>query len=65
MSIRDTDLIGCVAGVDLLDGKRIIGKVRNWSSDTIWLDVPFYKNPVDVPRTIIRRVLVCIKGGKE
>jgi hypothetical protein len=59
------DLIGCTIGIDLENGDRIIGEVHTWSSDTIWVNIPFHKKPIDVPREITQRILVCLKPLDE
>jgi hypothetical protein len=58
------DLIGCRVGLDLLDGTRLIGKVAKWDDCTVYIDVGAGE-PLDIPKNIIQRVLVLIKGNEE
>ena len=65
MSLPKKDFIGLTIGIDLLNGMRVIGKVHNWGEDTIWVLTDKFNKPIDVPRDLIQRALVCIEGGKS
>jgi len=55
-------LIGCTIGLDLLDGSRVIGEVFDWSVDTVWVFTKKFGKPIDIPKSIVKRMMVCLKS---
>jgi hypothetical protein len=55
-------LKGCSIGIELFSGEKIFGKVVNWTQDAIWIIRHGEESQTDVPRDIIVRALVVLKG---
>ena len=60
--MRASELKGCTIGIDLVSGIRIIGKVHRWTKSIVWLLEEDREEPIDIPRDIIVRALVLLKG---
>ena len=55
---------GTIVGIRLVDGSKYIGKFVKANVDYVWLETKDSHKPLDIPRIIIRGMLVLLDGGK-